>query len=412
MSRGTAALARRRGNSTKQHAKLHLGVWVRIIAIVVAFTVILLVIRIGSLELNNETRGSSSIRNDGRKSGSGHGAISFATIVMPSVVKPEARPLRLANIAKTWGAPSRAVYVVHSTDEYPPGELIGEASNNMAYPQNILVPAHITVDKGVERLIYVIRAVHKLNLDFAFFVNDHTFVLPDHLCQFLNQHDSSKDLYAGHALKGKGETVFNSGAAGYVLSRSTMERLIRELDKPASECSPENVSKWLHGNPGLLTAQCFVQVLDIPVVDTRDKKDLSHKFHAYGLVRTVMGEMDEWYFNKHQLLDGVLGEDKKFHHRPQPGVQCCSDHSISFHYVEAAESLAFWEVLESVHRQPIMSDEDIVDLMHRVWPSLRQGPEGYGAYAHALPMPDSDIWKDIVQVVKKISNGVNNPPSC
>jgi hypothetical protein len=50
-------------------------------------------------------------------------------------------------------------------------------------------------------------------------------VLPDHLCRFLKEHDSSKDLYAGHPLKGKKETVFNSGAAGYVLSRSTVEKL-------------------------------------------------------------------------------------------------------------------------------------------------------------------------------------------
>ena len=83
---------------------------------------------------------------------------------------------------------------------------------------------------GVERLDHVIRTVHtEINPDFAFFVNDHTFVIPDNLCKFLNNRDSNLDLYAGHALKGKKETVFNSGAAGYVLSRSTIEKL--------SECS-------------------------------------------------------------------------------------------------------------------------------------------------------------------------------
>ena len=117
--------------------------------------------------------------------------------------------------------------MVHDTKEYPEGEnnRVENPSTN-TYPRILLVPESITVEQGVQRLEHVIRTVAKdINPDFAFFVNDHTFVLPDHLCKFLREHDSSKDLYAGHALKGKKETAFNSGAAGYVLSRSTMEKL-------------------------------------------------------------------------------------------------------------------------------------------------------------------------------------------
>lgn len=136
--------------------------------------------------------------------------------------------MRLSNIAKTWGPTSRAVYVVHSVDEYPDGasNLVSTSSNNNPYPQILLVPDNINAEMGVERLDHVIRTVHKdINPEFAFFVNDHTFVIPDNLCQFLHDRDSEVDLYAGHALKGQQETVFNSGAAGYVLSRSTMEKL-------------------------------------------------------------------------------------------------------------------------------------------------------------------------------------------
>lgn len=145
-----------------------------------------------------------------------------------SVVNPQARPFRLSNIAKTWGPTSRAVYVVHSVDEFSEGanNLLSTTSKNNPYPQLLKVPDNINVEMGVERLDMVIRTVHKdVNPDFAFFVNDHTFVIPDNLCKFLNDRDSAVDLYAGHALKGKQETIFNSGAAGYVLSRSTMEKL-------------------------------------------------------------------------------------------------------------------------------------------------------------------------------------------
>jgi hypothetical protein len=202
-------------------------------------------------------------------------------------VNPDARPRRLVNIAKTWGPSSRAIFVVHATNEYPEGHNIDEASASITYPQNLLLPAQINIDEGVARLEHVIRTVHKnIDPDFVFFVNDHTFVLPGNLCQFLKEHDSSKDLYAGHALKGKKETAFNSGAAGYVLSRLTMERLINEWDTPDSKCYETPTSKWLESNPGLLTAKCFLQVLNIPLLDTRDKVDLSHKFHAYGVSTT------------------------------------------------------------------------------------------------------------------------------
>ena len=271
------------------------------------------------------------------------------------------------------------------------------------------MPEHITVERGVERLEHVIRTVHKdANPDFAFFVNDHTFVLPNHLCQFLREHDSSKDIYAGHALKGKGESAFNSGAAGYVLSRSTMEKLIKEWDDPKSKCSAANASKWLQGNPGILTAQCFGEVLNIPVVDTRDKRDLSHKFHAYGIVRTVTGKVDEWYLNKHETLDDIFGVDTKYHHRPQQGAKCCSISTISFHYVEAGESLAFWEVMQKIRRSPLMSDGEIKELMNKVWP---RDKEGLGGYSHGLPGPHLAVWDDIIQVIRKISVGAA-PPSC
>ena len=254
--------------------------------------------------------------------------------VICSVVNPEARSLRLANIARTWGPSSNAIFVVHNMNEYVDGQNIDEGPESRTYPQNLLLPEQINVDAGVARLEHVIRKLHKdINAEFVFFVNDHTFVLPGNLCKFMKKHDSSKDLYAGHALKRKSETAFNSGAAGYVLSRTTIEKLINEWDKPDSKCSLASASKWLQGNPGLLTAQCFQQVLNISLVDTRDKVDLSHKFHAYGLVRTVTGAVDQWYENSHKTLDEILEVDAKYHHKLQHGTKCCSVDTVSFHYV-------------------------------------------------------------------------------
>jgi hypothetical protein len=334
------------------------------------------------------------------------GPPSFVTVVLPSVVRPDKRPLRLETIAKTWGQASRAVYVVHNANEYPELAPIDGQSSNTAFPQVCLVPETIKFDDGVPRLEYVIRKIHNtIDPDFAFFVNDHTFVLPNNLHQFLKLNDCSKDLYAGHTLKGHKETAFNSGASGYVLSRTTMSRLITEWDMPGSKCSGGNVSKWLQGNPGLLTAKCFLEVLGIQLIDTRDKEDSSHKFHAYGLVRTITGNVDEWYLNKHQQLDSIFGVDERYHHIPQKGALCCSKDTISFHYVEAEENIAFWNILQKVQKQSdSISDEQIKETMIRDWP---QRPD-IGAYAHPLPDNQSPIWKDMIKVIRKISSGATS----
>lgn len=133
-------------------------------------------------------------------------------------------------------------------------------------------------------------------------------------------------------------------------------------------------------------------------------------FHAFGLVRTVTGSVDEWYLNKHVALDAVFGVDNVHHHKPQDGAMCCSPSSISFHYVEGPESLALWKVLEAVHSMPTMSTEEIMSMMIKVWPV---GRENLGFYAHGLPAPSSSgLWDEIVKVVRKIAMTANPHAAC
>jgi hypothetical protein len=159
----------------------------------------------------------------------------------------------------------------------------------------------------------------------------------------------------------------------------------------------------------LLTAKCFDEVLNIKVLDTRDN-NLSHIFHAFGLVRSVTGNVDDWYLKKHDALDAVFGEDKVHHHKPQDGAMCCSSSTVSFHYVEGAESLALWKVLETVHSNPTMSTGEIKDFMKEVWPSQQKI---LGFYSHGLPAPNSfGWWNGIVEVVRKIAIATDLTKSC
>jgi hypothetical protein len=196
---------------------------------------------------------------------------------------------------------------------------------------------------------------------------------------------------------------FVSSEISYILKTI----VVAEWDTPNSKCSASGASKWIQGNPGLLTAKCFDEVLKIPVVDTRDK-NLSHIFHAFGLVRSVTGNVDEWYINKHDALDGALGVDPVYHHKPQDGAMCCSSSTVSFHYVEGLESVALWKVLETVHSEPTMSTEEIKKLINDVWPV---GRNELGFYSHGLP--NSNVWwNGIVEVVRKIAIAADPQKSC
>jgi hypothetical protein len=228
-----------------------------------------------------------------------------ATIVMPSVVNPGKRTRRLESILETWGPAARAVYVVHNVTEFPIANhaVLSEdrkPEDPYSYPQLMLLPDSIGFDDGVARLNYVIRLVYnKINPDFAFFVNDHTYVIPEHLCKYLEHKNPNEDMYHGHAMK-NGELVFNSGAAGYILSRETMKRLIRLWDDDDPLCTGKEASKWIQGNPALLTTECMKEKLGVVPVDTRQHKKW-HRFHAFPLTRMITGQVDQWYLNKHEV---------------------------------------------------------------------------------------------------------------
>jgi len=322
----------------------------------------------------------------------------YVTIVLPSVVNTQGRSNRLQSIEQSWGSAAKAIYVYHPGNEYSPTSILQSSSS---YPQTLLVPSEVaSEDQGVPRLKYVIEQIYRTyNPDFAFFVNDHTYVIPQAACEYLSGRDPSQHLYAGHALKPNGQDfAFNSGASGYFLSRKTM----RFLTENWSDCEGKTAHnrKWLEGNPGLLTAKCLKASIGIDPLDSRDEVK-RHRFHAFGLVRTVKGEVDEWYKRKHENLSEILGEDTLFNHMLQKGEGCCSDRSISFHYVEFKETLALTKVLNKLREQPTINDEKLKEFIIHEWPKEKKD---VGGYAHNLPPSGKEeVWRDLLKVLKNIA---------
>lgn len=328
-----------------------------------------------------------------------HPSHSYVTVVMPSVVKPQGRPMRLSSIAATWGPLSHAIYVVHNLTDYSQAPLL--APTLQTYPQNLLVPPEISAeDAGLPRMNYVIRTVYEqLNPDFAFFVNDHTFVIPDHMCSYLYDKSPDQHLYAGHALKND-QDAFNSGAAGYFLSRATMKGLVAKWDEGNELCLVKNgKSKWLQNNPGLATAACLAQEMGVHAIDTRDEGK-SHRFHAFGLVGMVAGKVDQWYINKHQHFKGVPGFDESYADLPTGGA-CCSKETVSFHYVEYSETIVLFHIRQEFLARPSMADAELKAMMIKEWPTEWAM---LGGYSKPLPKEeDTGGWTPLLKAVRMIS---------
>jgi hypothetical protein len=335
----------------------------------------------------------------------------YVTVVMSSVVNPLGRPKRLRAIQDTWGPFARSIFVLTNvTLEFPPAKIHNaiisenaEPGDPFSYPQGLLLPESMGEDMGVERLQHVVRTVYeKVNPDFAFFVNDHTYVIPEHLCNFLQDMDPLEDLYAGHAMK-TDKDVFNSGAAGYLLSRSTMKKLVQAWDAREEHCiiDPNNKeAKWLHSNPGVLTTRCLRNAVNITAIDTREDHKY-HRFHAFPLTRSVSGKVDGWYLNKHTVeMAHAIGADDSYA-KLLTGEDCCAKSTVSFHYVEHLEARALFATRELLLANPHMTDNELKALMITEWPKK---PKDLGGYSHPLPdTKDVEEWQQLLRTVRKMT---------
>ena len=333
--------------------------------------------------------------------------LKFITVVLPSVVNPTGREKRLDAITSTWGPASNAIYVTHpgTSSDYT---LANANASKDSFPRIMPIEPNIALeDEGVPRLKHVISEIYKrYNPDFAFFANDHTFIIPQHLCSFLKEHSfqAEEHLYAGHALRPKNQKgtkyAFNSGASGYFLSRKTMQVLTEKWNEGDTVCEGSG-RKWLQGNPGLITAECLKSV-GVDPLDTRDESK-RHIFHAFGLVRVVKKELDQWYEDKHVELYEILGNDETFHHELQKGKDCCSPGTASFHYVEWAETLALWGTLAEILKRGIngIEDKELQKYMIDHWPKEKKDVGGYAQ--HLPPVSKQDVWNDLLYIVKSIA---------
>ena len=160
--------------------------------------------------------------------------------------------------------------------------------------------------------------------DYFFLGGDDLFVVPENLRAYLSTLGSSdEDHFVGRRFKGYGkDNYFNSGGAGYALSKGLLKKYYSALDDdrcgPHAKTSMEDVK----------TAACLRKALQVGLTDTRDERG-RERFHPFApgthyQYKPGNDKNLKWYedYNKEW---GILG-----------GADCCATDSVSFHYIKKA----------------------------------------------------------------------------
>ncbi|XP_025089369.1 glycoprotein-N-acetylgalactosamine 3-beta-galactosyltransferase 1-like isoform X1 [Pomacea canaliculata] len=155
-------------------------------------------------------------------------------------------------------------------------------------------------------------------------VDDDTFVIVENLRHFLHDKNASEPVYTGrHFIEPKLKINFQSGGAGYVLSKEALRRFAtRELSPPV--CTNHTTYEDVE------MARCLLR-LNVTILNSTDDK-LRTRFHPFNMER--------------HLANGPPKGRLKYEANPvKLGIDGINEHAISFHYITPEQMFSFYYFL-------------------------------------------------------------------
>lgn len=258
----------------------------------------------------------------------------LVVLTVSAVPGPGPRITRLRAIRDTWGQRCR-VAILTMDREHDLAALGGEHELGDG-PVELWQLPNQDKKRGVKQaraMRYALtRAASQPDVQWVFWANDHTFVVVQNLVCLLRDYDAQELHYLGHRLNGPCCGNFNSGGAGFALSRGVLDRLTAQWAPGANkmdDCWGDNTQ----------IAKCLRTLL-LPEgysgpSSTRDDAG-GERFHVYGPLRMASGTIDNWLVHKKKALGEQILR----------GPACCARDTVSFHYVAAREARVLDEALQ------------------------------------------------------------------
>lgn len=217
------------------------------------------------------------------------------------MTNPKNHQSKCKPIKETWGRRCNILLFMSSETDY---SLPSVALNVPEGRENLWL-------KTKAAWMYV-RKHHLYHADWFLKADDDTYTIVENLRHFVSPFNTEKPLYFGRRFKPFGS--YNSGGAGYVFSREAVRRFA-DVIKDKSRCPEASFAEDVE------VGRCLAKT-GVTAGYTLDKRG-REMFHPLP--------------PEHHLIPGYL--DKKFwiysynFHPYKDGPECCSDYSITFHYI-------------------------------------------------------------------------------
>ncbi|XP_059060281.1 glycoprotein-N-acetylgalactosamine 3-beta-galactosyltransferase 1-like [Achroia grisella] len=224
------------------------------------------------------------------------------------MTQPNNHEKKAKHVKATWGKRCNKLIFMSSTED-------------PALP-SIKLPVHEGRDylwaKTKEAFRYVYEH-HRRDADWFLKADDDTYVVMENLRYMLADYDTNEPIYFGCRFKPFTPQGYMSGGAGYVLSREALDRFVNKALPSPHLCKASD-----HGAEDAEMGKCLDKI-GVKAMDSRDTLQRG-RFFPFVPRDHLFPNKDKgfWYW-------------QYIYYPSDEGLDCCSDHAVSFHYVSPEE---------------------------------------------------------------------------